>query len=344
VGSKNHGGLLTREEGDMIGKTMDAVFKPAARFFERNYMGAMGVNNTMTLARAYNSLRYRKNQKYRVSQYRDNFPRLIEENGNPVTPAIEMKDGWFIDTSGSLPYLGELLKEGGEIIDEKGGEKQPKHMVFRRPFFQDIFSDDYFSRFPSILNFATSSDVLSPVCSYLGFIPTLSYSKPYGVRLIESWNKFDEKPDAPPRESQLFHLDYHDKPMVYVIVTLREVTMERGPFCFLPKSVSEKASSGLRDYHTKKGGHRVTDDRIYSVVPESELIRLCYPAGTVLFLDSSACFHYGSRNAVKPRHLMMFAYVSTIRTDFGDIVLRNMRYPVKKEDSRLRRMLLDKEY
>jgi hypothetical protein len=41
---------------------------------------------------------------------------------------------------------------------------------------------------------------------------------------------------------------------------------------------------------------------------------------------------------------MMFAYVSTWRTDFGDIVLRNMRCPVKKEDSQLRRMVLDKEY
>lgn len=328
----------------MIGKAMDTAFKPAARFFERNYMGALGVNNTMTLARAYNSIRYRKNQKYRMSQYRDNFPRLIEENGNPVTPAIEMKDGWFIDTSGRLPYLGELLKEAGEIIDEKGGEKQPKHMVFRRPFFQDIFSDDYFSRFPSILNFATSSDVLSTVCSYLGFIPTLSYSKPYGVRLIESWNKFDEKPDASPRESQLFHLDYHDKPMVYVIVVLREVTMERGPFCFLPKSVSEKAVRGLGDYHTKKGGHRVTDDRIYSVVPESELIKLCYPAGTVLFIDSSACFHYGSRNAMKPRYALMYAFVSPCRTDFTEVLLERKLYPVRDNDSRLRKMVLRREY
>ena len=328
----------------MIGKAMDAAFKPAARFFERNYMGALGVNKTMALARAYNSLRYGNNHEQRMRWYRENFSDLIAENGNPVAPVNEMKDGWVIDTSGRLPYLEELIKESGEIIDERGGEKQAKHQVFRRPFFQDIFSDDYFSRFPSILNFAASSDVLSTVCGYLGFIPTLSYSKPYGVRLIESWNKFDEKPDAPPRESQLFHLDYHDKPMVYVIVVLREVTMERGPFCFLPKSVSEKACRGLGDYHTKKGGHRVTDEKMYSVVPESELIKLCYPAGTVLILDSSACFHYGSRNAVKPRHLMMFAYVSTIRTDFGDIVLRNMRYPVKKEDSRLRRMLLDKEY
>lgn len=328
----------------MIGITMDAVFKPAARALERNYMGALGVNKTMALARAYNSLRYGNNHEQRMRWYRENFSDLIAENGNPVAPVNEMKDGWVIDTSGRLPYLEELLREAGEIIDERGGEKQAKHQVFRRPFFQDIFTEDYFSRCPSILNFATSSDVLSTVCSYLGFIPTLSYSKPYGVRLIESWNKFDDNPDAPPRESQLFHLDYHDKPMVYVIVVLREVTMERGPFCFLPKSVSEKASSGLRDYHTKKGGHRVTDEKIYSVVPESELVKLCYPAGTVLFIDSSACFHYGSRNAVKPRHLMMFAYVSTIRTDFGDIVLRNMRYPVEKEDSRLRRMVLDKEY
>ena len=328
----------------MIGRAMDAVARPAATFFERNYMGALGVNRTMELARAYNSLRYGGRHERRREWYRDNFSELIAENGSPVTPVIDMKDGWFIDTSGKLPYLEELLKEAGEIIDEKGGEKLPKHMVYRRPFFQDIFSDEYFSRFPSILNFASSSDVLSSVCSYMRFIPTLSYSKPYGVRLVESWNKFDEYPDAPPRESQLFHLDYHDKPMVYVIVALREVTMERGPFCFLPKSVSEKAVKGLGDYHTKKGGHRVRDDRMYSVVSESELIRMCYPAGTVLFIDSSACFHYGSRNAVEPRHLMMFAYVSTIRTDFGDIVLRNMRYPVKEGDSRLRQMLLNKEY
>jgi len=325
----------------MIGRAMDTLFKPAARALERDYMSALGVNNTTALARAYNSLWYSSHHQRRKRWYRDNFSELIAENGNPVSPVNEMKDGWVIDTSGKLPYLGELLEESSVIIDERGGEK---HQYYRRPFFQDLFTDDYFERCPSILNFATSSDVLTTVCRYLGFIPTLSYSKPYGVRLIESWNKFDETPNAPHRESQLFHLDYHDKPMVYVIVVLREVTMERGPFCFLPKSVSTRAETGLGDYHSKKGGHRVSDERMYSVVPESELIKLCYPTGTVLILDSSACFHYGSRNAVKPRHLMMFAYVSTIRTDFGDIILKNMRYPVKKEDSRLRRMVLDKEY
>ena len=251
----------------------------------------------------------------------------------------EIKDGWAIDTSQRLPYLEELLRESDEIIRERGGVKREAH----RPFFQELIIEEHFTRYPSILNFATSSDVLSTVCGYMGFIPTLSYSQPYGVRLIESWKKFDDNPDAPPKASQLFHQDYHDKPMVYVIVVLRDVTMENGPFCFLPKSVSEKALDGLRDYHTKSGGHRVADERIYSVVPENEVIKLCYPAGTVLFIDSNACFHYGSRDAVKPRHLMMYAYVSTCRTDFGDVILKNMQYPVKKDDPRLRRMVLDKE-
>ncbi len=325
----------------MIGKTIDRIIKPAASLLEKNSMQALGVNTTTGIARAYNKLWFGKYQEYRIKQYRENFDNLIEENGKPAAPVNEIKDGWVIDTSGKLPYLKELLSESDEIIKERGGVKRHD---FGRPFFQELITDEHFTRYPAILNFATSSDVLSTICNYLAFIPMLSYSLPCGARLVESWNRFDNDPDSPLRVSQLFHLDFHDKPMAYAIVTLRDVTMEMGPFCFLPESVSEKACGGLGNYHTRKGGHRVTDEKMYSVVPESELIRLCCPAGTVLFLDNSACFHYGSRNAVKPRYLMMFAYMSTCRTDFGDIILKHMRYPVRAGDSRLRRMLLEKEY
>jgi len=325
----------------MIGKVIDKAIKPAARLLDRNSMQALGVNNTMKVARAYNSLRYGKHHEYRKKQYRDNFEELIAENGHPVTPVNEIKDGWVIDTSGKLPYLEQLLEDADDKIKERGGIKRQD---YGRPFFQELIIEEHFEKYASILNFATSSDVLSTICKYLEFIPMLSYSMPYGVRLIESWNKFDDAPDEPLRASQLFHLDYHDKPMAYVIVLLKDVTMENGPFCFLPKSVSEEACRGFGNYHSKKGGHRVSDESMYSVILESELIKLCYPAGTVLFLDNSACFHYGSRNAVKPRYLMMFAYLSTCRTDCGDIWLKQIRYPVHAGDSRLRRMVLEKEY
>ena len=325
----------------MIRKFLDSVVKPAARLLDRDSMQLLGVSNTMKLARTYNGLWYGKHHEYRTTQYRDNFEELIAENGNRVAPANEIKDGWVIDTSGKLPFLEQLIKDADEIIIERGGIKRQD---YGRPFFQELITEEHFKKYPSILKFATSSDVLSSICKYLEFIPVLSYSVPNGVRLIESWNKFDDAPDQPLRASQLFHLDYHDKPMAYVIVLLRDVTMENGPFCFLPKSVSEQACRGLGNYHSKKGGHRVSDGKMYSIVSESELIKVCYPAGTVVFLDNSACFHYGSRNAVSPRYLMMFAYLSTCRTDFGDIWLVNMRYPVKSSDSRLRRMVLDKDY
>lgn len=325
----------------MLREAVDSIFKPAGRLLDRDSMQLLGVDNTMKLARAYNGFWYGRHHEQRKKLYKYNFEELVTENGPPVVPVNEIKDGWVIDKSGKLPHLEELLKDADEIIKERGGIKRQD---FGRPFFQELITEEHFERYPSILNFATSSEVLSTICRYLEFIPTLSCSMPYGVRLVESWNRFDEATNQPLRASQLFHLDYHDSPMAYAIVLLRDVAMENGPFCFLPKSVSTEACKGLGNYHTKEGGHRVSDERMYSVVSESELIKVCYPAGTVLFLDNSACFHYGSRNAVKPRYLMMFAYLSTRRTDFGDIWLKNMKYPVNPSDSRLRRMILDREY
>jgi hypothetical protein len=47
----------------------------------------------------------------------------------------------------------------------------------------------------------------------------------------------------------------------------------------------------------KRGSHyRVTDEEMYRVIDPKEAIVFAYPKGTVLFIDSSRCFHYGSRD------------------------------------------------
>ena len=325
----------------MISEAIDKAVKPVAVLLQANkYMETVGVGNTMKIARAYHRLKYGRYYAYRKTQYINHFDELIRENGMPVSPVKEIKDGWYIDTSCTLPHLKQLLADAREIIKERGGVKRPGAS---RPYFQEIPIEDLLDKYPSILNFATSSDVLLPVCHYLGFIPVFSGALPYGIRFNESWAKFDDTPNGPFTASQLFHLDYHDSPMAYVIVTLSDVTMENGPFCFLPESVSRKASEALK-YRARGRPYRVTDEEIYSVVPESELIKLCYPAGTVLFLDNSKCFHYGSRNAVKPRYLLMYAYVSPCRTDFGEILMSPKTYPVRDGDSRLRKMVLNREF
>jgi hypothetical protein len=328
----------------MLEKYIDTAISPIARVLQYDYvakpMKPLGTNNTMKIARAYNRLVYGRYYEYRKNQYLHHFDELTRENGEPLSRMNEIKDGWALDTSGSLPHLKQLLQDAGEIIKERGLVKRTD---FGRPWFQELPIDDLFDKYPSLLDFATSSDVLSTVCRHLGFIPVLSAAVPHGLRFNESWAGHDDAPPGYFRGSQLFHIDYHDSPMAYVIVLLNDITMENGPFCFLPDSVSQKVAKAV-GYRRWRKPHRLSDDEVYSVASESELVKVCYPAGTVLFFDPSRCFHFGSRNAVNPRYALMYAFVSPCRTDFTEVLLDRKLYPVRDNDSRLRKMVLRREY
>ena len=85
--------------------------------------------------------------------------------------------------------------------------------------------------------------------------------------------------------------------------------------------------------------YRVTDERMYEVVDPSERIVFTGKRGDVLFLDTSRCFHYGSRDAVEPGYRIMYAYTTRCRTDFR-MMLYRQQFPRLEGDSALRRMVL----
>jgi hypothetical protein len=90
---------------------------------------------------------------------------------------------------------------------------------------------------------------------------------------------------------------------------LQDVTPEHGPWTFLPGSVSQKAAKAL-GYRARQRGYRVSDQEVFSAADTKDAIEFSYPRGTVLF-DSSACFHYGSRNSIKPRFQLMLGYAGS---------------------------------
>jgi len=61
-----------------------------------------------------------------------------------------------------------------------------------------------------------------------------------------------------------------------------------------------------------------------------------------LFIESSGCMHFGSRNCVKPRFQLMLGYSGIYRTDFHETFAHWQNYSVRPEDSRLRKMVLIK--
>jgi hypothetical protein len=190
------------------------------------------------------------------------------------------------------------------------------------------------------VDFATSSDILDVVARYLGCVPALSTTLPSGIRVVESNAQFDDHPDAP-HDSQLYHIDYYSLPNVYVLVLLRDTEHEHGPWTFIPRSRSMEAKERL-NYWAQGRPYRLSDEEIYSVVDPSEVIEFAYPRGTVLFIESSGCFHFGSRNSFKPRFQLMYGYTGACRTDFSEWIMTPKTYPIRRDDSLLRRMVLDK--
>ena len=109
----------------------------------------------------------------------------------------------------------------------------------------------------------------------------------------------------------------------------------------MPASKSREVASKL-NYWGRGRPYRLSDEEVFSVLDKEDMIPLSYPKGTVLFLDPSACLHFGSRNAVEPRYQLMYAYMTPRRTDFNEYVTNKHRYQSRHEDSQLARMILDK--
>jgi hypothetical protein len=331
---------LTRPEHAMNNSKLDALLRPVAKRLHENHMSRLGIANTMRLAYSYNRLKFGRQDNWRRALYRTQPRTLLEENGSLTGPPIEIKDGWAIDTSMSLPHLDRVLEDSEKIIAERSGERRSSKGAYRS-YFQDVWTPADVENYPSFLDFATSSDVLAVVSQYLQCIPILSTTLPSGIRFVESNAAFDDRPDQP-HDSQLYHIDYYSLPNVYVLVLLRDTTIENGPWTFLPRDVSQNVRRAL-NYWSRQCGYRVSDEDVYAVVDRKEVIEFSYPRGAVLFIESSGCFHYGSRNSIKPRFQLMIGYTGACRTDFTEAILPHKKYPIRDTDSRLRKMVLNRD-
>lgn len=318
---------------------LDDITPSVAEWLSHGHMERLGIANTMSLAHAYNLRRFAREDAWRRRLYREQLHDLLENNDPLTQPPVDLYDGWAIDTSMTLPHLDRVLADADRIISERAGNPLKARGSYRS-YFQILSTPQDATTCPSLLDFATSSDMLAIVSHYLQCIPVLSTTLPPGIRLVESNQAFDAEPERP-KDSQLFHIDYYSLPNLYVILLLHDTTLEHGPWTFLPRAVSQRIRREL-GYWEQGRPYRLTDDEIYAVVNRDEVIPFTYPRGTVLFIESSGCFHYGSRNSIKPRFQLMYGFSGVCRTDFSELIMEPDVYPVRESDSLLRKLVLDK--
>jgi hypothetical protein len=306
---------------------------------ERRDMRLLGTERTARIARAYNAHRYGRFLDHRCENAERHLE-LLAAGRDGAAPRVEIRDGFAFERSGSLPHLDRLLAEMGEVIEARGDRPWPAH---GRPFLQDILHEEEVESYPAILDFGTSPEVIEPLARYVGWVPCLARARPPGVRVMRSSTRFDPNPDGPWRSSQLWHIDPHSSPTIYVIVALREITPADGPLHFLGAAASRRVAEAVA-YGSRGSPHRITDERMNSIVDPDEVHRFCGPAGTVLFFDSSRCFHFGSRKPANDRYQMQYAYISPVRNDFGDVLRPYLTYAEGPDDPPYRRLVLDRTF
>ena len=219
-------------------------------------------------------------------------------SGNPAELEIPRDRGYLVLPPGALPEAADVVADAGTRFAAIGGVAGLNRDSKRKQFMIPIVGQEELERESPIIRLAMREDVLAAVSAYLGAVPLLSSANVYVSKSSE-------------RElmsSQLFHCDADDTQQVKIFVLCSEVTERNGPLKILDAADSALLRGKL-DYRYRD---RVTDEEARDAVGERPLISLTGAPGTVCFVDTSRCFHYGSRvdGEAAPRVAAMAQYLT----------------------------------
>jgi hypothetical protein len=168
-------------------------------------------------------------------------------------------------------------------------------------FMMKLLDPDLVTLDSPFMRLALHPDIIGAVARYLGMIPILQFVSVY----------FSDESGQELSKSQLYHCDSDDLEQVKVWVLCDEVTPETGPLTLLPAAESDlvRKTVGYR-YDTV-----LTDDDVSQVLGSRNAARqFLGPPGTVGFIDTSRCLHFGSRfrNPAMTRLIVMLQYVTPL--------------------------------
>lgn len=218
--------------------------------------------------------------------------RKLEGGGVAIPP----DRGFVIEPPDRFPETREVADAASaqlEAVDLASMEREGK-----KPFMMPILDQASLTRDSAYLRFALRDDVLRAVTSYLGVAPVLSSINVYYSRAVE-------------RElisSQLFHLDGDDTRQIKVFILSTPVDESSGPLMILDAEDSDTLRRKL-GYQFRS---RVDDEQAEKVLGNLDLTPVVGDPGTACLVDTSRCFHYGSRveSDAAPRLVTIVQYLT----------------------------------
>jgi hypothetical protein len=198
---------------------------------------------------------------------------------------------------GTLPGADDVIASANALIERLGHDRLEE--IRKKPMSKGFLPAADLELESAYLRFALSDDVLAVVSGYLGLLPVLTY--------IDVW--YSCHVDGAPYSSQLWHLDHADVTQVKVFLQCDDVGLSSGPLTVLDATTSRRLAKQVR-YTFRQS--RLDDDAVAGAVGRDAATPLDGPKGTAAFVDTSRCFHLGSRvdAGAPPRKLVLFQYLT----------------------------------
>lgn len=221
---------------------------------------------------------------------------------------IDTRSGFLLTNASQFEGLSELISKLQPFAFLRAEDLKGEHQVSPKPYYFNILDRGDVQSMPEIISFALSQSVLDILAPYYGLVPNLSH-----IGIFLSAHTGDTVSGT-----QHAHWDNHDCRHVKMFCYLSDVGPNDGPLTFLPadKSLWLRKKTG-RILSTRA----IRDDSEWQrYFTEKDLVKVIGPAGTVAFLNTSECMHFGSRCNPGGRRLSLvlhyakFAEYSSTRT------------------------------
>lgn len=240
------------------------------------------------LSRIYNWRSYRVRRK--LAKEMSSYPL---ENFKTISRHLGFK---LYDRTNDILVM-EIVKDAERRVKETlDGPEKYLHGYYR----EDLLELSTLTLQSPYLQFCLQREIIAAVSSYLGEVPILQH--------ILIWKSIPR--DNEFIETELYHCDGDANKQIKIQLNVTNVTELDGPLTFLDADQSEVIRKKLR-YRYSPERYRVHDKEIRDILPNHHANRWVAPMGSVAFIDTSRCFHFGSRNDIKglPRIYVSMQFV-----------------------------------
>ena len=204
---------------------------------------------------------------------------------------------------------------------ERFGFSIKKDFYFDKKILEDIV-DNFYKQFENTINAKNNEPMIYGALNrthidyildfmntkYLNVISKYLYGMPYLKTICYMYSK-NQKTIS--NSSQFWHLDKQGPRTLKIFVALHDINFSNGPLTFLD-AFKTKYLVNLLNYTKTKEFKRISDESIVEELYNIDILseKFVGGKGSVAFLDTDRCLHFGSRKSNKPRLILYLEYGS----------------------------------